>query len=113
MLPPGKIVRRFDAGRVHRVMLKIARGLYFLERGVPLPEQTPALVRLILPGEEPPPEVRVLLPEPEQGRYPRVFAYRYKEFALPERFHVWAFLFWDSVACSVATHHPPPVESTT
>lgn len=25
MLPPGKIVRRFDAGRVHRVMLKIAR----------------------------------------------------------------------------------------
>lgn len=109
VLPPGKIAKRFDDARVHRVMLKIARGLYFLENCVVLPEDTPSRVRLVLPGEDPPPEVKVVLPEEERGLYPGIFAYRYKGFDLPERLHVWAFLFWDSVACSVVSHNLTPV----
>jgi hypothetical protein len=105
-LPPGKIAKRFAVRRVRRVMWKIARGLHFLDTGSVLPESTPAFVRLILPGEDPPAEVRAVLGEQERGRYPGVFAYRHRVFPEVDRLHVWTFLFWDSVACSVACHDP-------
>jgi len=106
VLPRGKIAKRFDGERVRRVMWKIARGLYFHEKGRVMPEVTPAFVRLTLPGEAPPPEIRAVLPEPEQGRYPGIFAYRHKVFPEAGRLHAWAFLFWDAIACSVASHDP-------
>ena len=87
-------------------MWKVARGLYFLENRRILPEAMPAFVRLILPGEGPPPEVQAVLAEPEQGRYPGIFAYRHKMFPEVGRLHVWAFLFWGAVACSVTSHDP-------
>jgi hypothetical protein len=106
VLPPGKIAKRFDGKRVRRVMWKIARGLYFRENNRVLPEATPASVRLVLPGEEPSAEIKAVLPEPEQGRYPAVFAYRHRRFDVGDGLHVWALWLWDAVACSVACHDP-------
>jgi hypothetical protein len=106
VLPPGKIAKRFDGTRLRRVMWKIARGLYFHENGRVLPESTPAFVRLVLPGEQPPAEMQAVLSEPEQGRYTAVFAYRHRLFDIDDGMHVWALWLWDCVACSVACHDP-------
>jgi hypothetical protein len=102
VLPPRKIAKRFNSARIQRVMHKIARGLYFLENGALLPDSAP-FVRLVLPGEDPPPEIAMILQEPERGAYPSVFAYRYKKFPAPDSLHVWAFWLWDSIACSVVS----------
>ena len=41
VLPPGRLVQRLDGTRLARVVWKIVRGLYFVERGRVLPEDTP------------------------------------------------------------------------
>jgi len=105
-LPPGKVVKRFDPQRVWRVVWKITRGLFFHEYKVFLPEDKPRQFDIMSPGEKPPDEFFLLPDEPIYGRYPGIFAYKFRKFEDFFNFHIWALLFWDKIITLVYFHDP-------
>ncbi len=106
ILPPGKIAKRFQWPRIDRVIWKIVRGLYFLEHESVLPDQTPRHSSLVLPGDQPPLPVVAVVSEPEKGRYPTVFAYRFKVFHEAGGLQLWAFFLWNCIGAWAAFHDP-------
>lgn len=105
-LPRGKVVKRFDAERVWRVVWKIVRGLFYREFTRFLPEDTPKVFKLVSVGDKPPPEFEAVQNTPSKGQYPNVFDYKYIVMPELENFHFWAMLFWDRLIKMVAFHDP-------
>lgn len=107
-LPHGKVIKKFDAERVWRIVWKIARGLFYKEHNRILPENTTrTYYKIIFPEyESPPPEFAVVRDTPSRGLYPGVFDYKY--IIIPElnNFHFWAMLFWDRIIKLIAFHDP-------
>jgi len=110
ILPPGKVVKRIDPERIHRVLWKIARGLYFHHEGQVLPGGTVNKVfSITLLNHDPPPELYGLLAaQPSLGRYRGVFDYRYGQIEEDEEDdpYLLAMLFWDAVIVLLGFHSP-------
>ncbi len=104
-LPSGKIIKRLNAARVNRILWKITRGLFCLERREVLPETISRAVSIYGPDDEFPNRYDLVLVEPSRGKYPGAFDYKYKVMELGEtRLALWAMLFWDRVIAFVAFH---------
>jgi hypothetical protein len=106
ILPPGRIAKRFDGKRVHRVAWKIIRGLYFYNFGEVLPENTPNHLEIVPPNEPPPREFSALPDEPVRGQHPGVFDYKFVKFPEVHSFNYWAMLLWDKLIMIMMFHDP-------
>ena len=106
ILPPGKIAKRFEGERVHRVAWKIVRGLHFHHFKEFLPQELVSGLRIVLPDQEPPPDFIGVIDEPTHGQYPGVFDYRFATFPEIPNFHYWALLLWDRILLLVTFHDP-------
>ncbi len=73
-LPRGKVIKRFDAERVWRVVWKIVRGLFFKDHQRLLPENTlQTYYKGISVGESPPPEFDFVRNTHSRGQNPNLF----------------------------------------
>jgi len=111
VLPPGKIVKRFQGTRIGRVTWKILRGLYFQQQRSVLPEDTPHRIEFCDPSCDPlPTHFAALEGCPTLGPYPSVFDYRYARFEEVSGLYLWALLLWDRLLFLVGHHDPdqPP-----
>jgi hypothetical protein len=107
ILPASKVAKIVDANRLHNVIWKIIRGLYFRHHGVILPWFWNCGIRITVPGETPPEEFLALTGNGllrSQGRYPGVFAYSMHKFPEVNDLHYWAFLLWDRIIITAAFH---------
>lgn len=107
-LPHGKVIKRFDAERVWRIIWKIVRGLFFKEHHRILPANTMQTYHKILfpEHESLPNEFTVVRDTPSRGQYPGVFDYKYIIIPDLNNFHFWAMLFWDRIIILIAFHDP-------
>ena len=105
-LPSGKVVKRIEGKRIHRVAWKIVRGLFFYSEKRVLPESTPNSIEYVPPNTRPPDTFFVLNDSPNLGQYPGVFDYRYRQFQDVENMYYWALLFWDAFMILMAFHNP-------
>jgi hypothetical protein len=105
-LPPGKVVKRIEGKRIHRVAWKIVRGLFFYNEERVLPESTPSSIEYVPPDTRPPDTFFVLNEQLNLGQYSGVFDYRYKQFPDVENMYYWAMLFWDAFLILMAFHDP-------
>lgn len=109
-LPPGRVVKTFDGGRVDRVVWKIVRGLFFVETSRFVPEHTlrRSEIYTIREEPEPGPTINRLRAAPGHTKHPGVFDYKCIE-AKSEGghlFHMWALLFWDALMWLMIFHDP-------
>jgi len=107
VLPAGRIVKRFQAERVSRVLWKIVRGLFFQHEKRVLPSDTVRQIDFCIPADEPLPELYAALNgRPSLGRYPAVFDYCYAQFEDADGVYLWAINLWDRLL--VLVRHPDP-----
>lgn len=106
ILPNGKVLKRFNAKRVWRVVWKITRGLFFKEKREFLPENISKSFKIVSVGEKPPLEFGYVRNIPSRGQYPGVFDYKYIDFPELNNFHLWAMLFWDRLITLIKFHDP-------
>ena len=102
ILPGDKAVLRVDGARIKRVVWKIVRGLWFLEHGKALPEDTHFLHDIREPHNRATSEFEEfwnqVRAQPSRGDYQAVFAHKYLKFEQDgETLHGWAMLLWDRV----------------
>ncbi len=105
-LPRGKIAKRVEGRRIHRVAWKIARGLFFHNENQILPENALNNIEYVPPGTRPPETFHALNDATNLGQYPGVFDYRYKQFPDVEGMYYMAMLFWDAFMILIAFHSP-------
>ncbi|PIU29438.1 MAG: hypothetical protein COT09_00825 [Candidatus Hydromicrobium americanum] len=106
LLPPGKIIKKFDGDRVTRIIWKITRGLFFKEKNLFLPEDKPRDFKFFSVGEKPPEYLNYVLASESKGDYPGVFDYKYVELEELNFFNVWLFLLWDRIIIMTVFHNP-------
>jgi hypothetical protein len=106
VLPDGKVIKKFDAKRIWRVVWKITRGLFFKENGRFLPDNTPRSFKVYSVGEMPSVEFSYVRDTQSKGQYPGVFDYKYIVVTQVSNFHLWAFLFWDKLIMQIAFYDP-------
>lgn len=106
ILPNGKVLKRFNAKRVWKVVWKITRGLFFKEKGQFIPEDIHKSFKIVSVGEKPPPEFAYVGNTPSRGQYPGVFDYKYIDFPELNNLHLWAMLFWDRLIILIKFHDP-------
>ncbi len=96
-MPNGKQVLQFDPDPVWRFILKMIKGIYFIETGEFLPDDIKISYNVTSPGEDPNPELyQFILSEKGKGKYRILFDYKYRYF--PEiDLHQVALLFWGSL----------------
>jgi hypothetical protein len=105
VLPNGLILKEYRPARVHRVMWKIVRGLFYSEYGRCLPESTSRFIEVLGPLDQLPDYVLFMLGEPMLGPYPDLFNYRRLVWDDPKQ-HVWVMHFAERVGVFVAHHDP-------
>ena len=105
-LPNGRVVKRYDAARVNRIIWKIIRGLFFHRHGDVLPNDTPRLITVVDPNKRPPSIFGALADQPTLGDYPGVLDYKYAQITEVNNLHYWALLLWDRIIILVAFHDP-------
>jgi hypothetical protein len=102
-LPPNLIALNVRGERVHRVIWKITRGLYYYSHGAVLPESVPRYIELIEPARDVPKEFNAVLAAESLGEYQAVFAYKNTIYqGLNQAQDVWAMLLWDRIIVLVA-----------
>ena len=104
-LPNNKVLKRFDGVRLSRITWKIIRVLYFYHFKEFLPEGIKKHIRIVSPGEQPPPDFFDIIDEPTKGRDPGVFDYRFAD-SLDYNFHYWAMLLWDRIILITDFQYP-------
>ena len=103
--PEGMALKRVDRKRASRVVWKIVKGLYTLNRNEVLPDETDKIIEMAEPGRELPPEYKYVLAQKSQGRYMGVFDYKSVVVGGEKlKVEMWALLFWDCVI-AFATFH--------
>jgi hypothetical protein len=110
-LPHGLIVKRVEGDRIKRVAWKIVRGLYRIETGAVLPENTVFALELVEPENREPPVLgelsELVKAQPSRGAYPGIFDYKYLDArAGSHRLHGWGMLLWDRIMAFVGHFHP-------
>ena len=103
-LPPGQLVKRYDAARVNRVIWKIVRGLFFHREGKVIPDDTPRNINIVDPKVCPPSTFDRLADRPTLGDYPGVLDYKYVQIPEVHDLHYWALLLWDRIIVLTAFH---------
>jgi len=94
-LPPGIVQFSVDQYRSQRVVIKIAQGLFYLDRGVHMPRKNCRDIRLCL-DESDVPELYTLSWQGAESKMVcrDVFSFRRFEF---ENLHLFSMLFWESL----------------
>jgi hypothetical protein len=110
ILPPDKIAKHFEGGRINRVVWKIVRGLHFHHHRQIIPEEIKRWVTITAPGESPPEHFAVFMQQPgndAKGIYPGAFDYRFRTFNVRGGYlHYWAILLWDRIIITLIFHTP-------
>jgi hypothetical protein len=102
--PPGKGFITISE-RDKRVLWKIFRGLYFIEKKKFLPDQTGVIFHFCEPGTNPPDEIySVLLKQSGKGKHKRFFDYKILDYPEQKRFQI-AILLWDILKFSASFHY--------
>lgn len=107
VLPGGRMVKRFDGARLHRVAWKIVRGLHFHHSGEILPSGHTNWLRISLPDDRPPDDFFLLAEERKRGQHPGVFDYKFARFSEADNLNYWALLLWDRLILLITFHDPP------
>ncbi|WP_141489256.1 hypothetical protein [Rhizobium phaseoli] len=97
LLPSCKLWLDLEYERFDRVVVKIIRGLHFLETQEFLILPDDINVRLTLPGHAPPDDFERFMTycaSDSKGQHQGIFAYRN---AVADGLHYWAFLIWDLI----------------
>lgn len=96
-LPPGVVKFTADRHRIETIVLKIAQGLFFLERERYMPRELAQDIH-VCESEDDVPELYRLTWRPDnvKGACPAVFSYRYFQ---AEAFHIFSMLFWEAILC--------------
>jgi hypothetical protein len=110
-LPRGLVAKRVDGHRIKRVAWKVVRGLYRIEIGSYLPEDTIYALEVKEPENRDPSDLDELWErvkaQASRGSYPGVFDYKYLDLrAGAAQLHAWGMLLWDQMMVFIA-HHPP------
>jgi hypothetical protein len=110
ILPGGKVIKRFEGNRMHRVILKIIAGLHFHHSGevLPLPLKTVS-TKIYGPDDRPPDHFLAFIGREEvkrHGLYPGVFDYAFEKFPEVNNFHYWGMLLWDRIIVVAMFHDP-------
>lgn len=109
-LPPGLIVKTFEPNRIHRVVWKIVRGLFFFEKKYVLPEHTLRAFEIYTCQNQPPvgPTMYQLQAAKGHTKHPSIFDYKFVEATSEDGhvFHVWALLFWNALMWLAVFHDP-------
>jgi hypothetical protein len=110
-LPRGLVAMRAQGSRITRVVWKIVRGLYTLEKQQLLPEPTPFTLELMEPENPDPPRHpemwEAVKAQPGKGPYAAVFDYKYLHAVKGEmQVHAWGMLFWDRIMIFAGHLHP-------
>jgi len=93
-LPPGIIRVAVNEYRIEQIVLKIARGLYYLDHGEYIPLENAKDIRCCEQEEEVPELYQLTWrAAPAKTICPEVFSYRHFTF---ESLHLWSLLFWES-----------------
>ncbi len=111
-LPRAKYAVTIDQPRIERVVLKIVRGLFYLENRNFLPPENAKDIRFCLDENEVPKMYRLYWPFVKlTGVYPKVFSYKYfntrkcsasGKYTELDRLHLYTLLFWEAVMFCVA-----------
>jgi hypothetical protein len=111
-LPAGLVIKRVQGDRLVRVTWKIVRGLYFLESGDVLPEDTPKTMEFLEPEQARQSIVtdsvwEHVKAQPSRGVYGGAFDYKYLVGKAEQGpLHCWGMLLWDKMMVFVAHHQP-------
>lgn len=105
-LPPGRVAKQFDGDRVRNVVWKIIRELFFVEKKMVLPEDTPVTFQFLANDDPAPPYLHLIDQQPSRDRCPSVFDFKYTQVPEVHNSHWWALLFWDKLIAIVVFHDP-------
>jgi hypothetical protein len=110
-LPSGLVAMRLEGDRISRVAWKIVRGLYRIETGDILWEDTPYHLELIEPENRDQARSEKLWEavkaQPSKGRYGAVFDYKYLDARAGDvRLHLWGMLLWDKIMIFLSHRDP-------
>lgn len=110
-LPHDLVVMRVEGDRLARVLWKIVRGLYLIETGRVLPEDTPYALEIMepaSPGVSKHPEIwEAVKEQSSKGTYGAVFDYKYLHaVAGAAELHAWGMLLWDKIMVFILHVHP-------
>jgi hypothetical protein len=115
-LPSGIFQVEIDQCRIERIVLKIARGLFYVENKNFVPLQNAKDIRFCLNESEVPELYKLYWPTIKLGgAYPKVFSYKYfnackysasGKYPELDRLHLYTLLFWEAVMFCVAFEYP-------
>lgn len=115
-LPSGLIAKHFDQKRVHRVVWKIVRGLYYHHFSRVIPENARHCVEIRQIQDKPPDLYKAHLAHaPPHGAYPEVFVYQFVRVSERDCLSgLWALFFWESIVAIVPVipSEPGKIEGT-
>ena len=102
---PKKVLQvEVDQLRIERVVLKIVRGLFYIENGNFLPLENAKDIRFCLNKNEVPELYRLYWPHTElRSVCQEVFSYKYFKF---ENLHLYSLMFWEAIMFRVAFEEP-------
>jgi hypothetical protein len=111
ILPRNLVAIKLEGSRIKRVVWKIVRGLFAIETGDVLPENTTFMLEMDEPENRDRSDLHDfwerVKAQPSKGKYQGVFAYKYLKLeAKSERVHLWAMLWWDGLIWYVAHLDP-------
>jgi len=105
-LPNGKLQVEIDQLRIENVVLKIVRGLFYIENNRFLPLKNAKDIRFCSNESEVPEFYRLYWPHAKlNGVCPEVFSYKYFYFEY-KKLHLYTSLFWQAVMSCVAFEEP-------
>jgi hypothetical protein len=113
VLPHGLIVQRVDGSRLTRIVWKIVRGLFAVERGRFLPEDKARSIQIVGPFErEVPDYIAPFLGRPRHGHTPTCFGHTFTDSSEVQGWqqeaalHIWLLELWETHLLYAAFHDP-------
>jgi len=116
-LPSGILQVNIDQIRIESVVLKITRGLFYIENKNFIPLQNAKDIRFCLNENDVPTLYKLYWPAVKpSGVYPKVFSYKYfntckyaasGKYPELDKWHLYTLLFWEAVMFCVAFEYPP------
>jgi hypothetical protein len=115
-LPRNKYVVTIDQVRIERVVLKIARGLFYIDNKRFLPLENAKDIRFCLNEDDVPEIYKLYWPAVKlSGVYPKVFSYKYfntckysvsGKYHELDKLHLYSLLFWEVLMFCVTFEKP-------
>jgi len=103
-LPKEILQVEIDQLRIERVVLKIVRGLFYIENSHFLPLENAKDIRFCINESEVPELYRLYWPHTElRSVCPDVFSYKYFRF---KNLHLYSLMFWKAIMSCVAFEEP-------